>query len=57
MTDWKDTPYEDGWKVYFVCWRFFNFIMKPVPKVRYYMINMLIPFFMKYRANKLRNGK
>ena len=56
MTDWKDTPYEEGWRVYFVCWRLFNLIMKPVPKVRYYIINMLIPCFMKYRAKKLRKG-
>lgn len=56
MTDWKNTPYEEGWRVYFVCWRLFNLIMKPVPKVRYYIINMLIPCFMKYRAKKLRKG-
>ena len=56
MTCWKDTPSEEGWQFYFFCWKIFNGIMKPFPRLRYTIINFLIPHFMKFRANKLKKG-
>lgn len=53
MTVWKDTPDEDGFRIYFICWRIFNFITKPFPSLRYNIINSLIPTFMKYRKSQL----
>ena len=57
MTCWKGTPSEEGWQLYFVCWRIFNVFTKPFPQLRYSIINCLIPYFMKYRARKLKKGK
>ena len=57
MTVWKDTEAEDGWQLYFICWKIFNIVTKPLPKLRYNIINSLIPKFMKYRANKLKKEK
>lgn len=54
MTEWKDTPMEEGWKLYFVCWSIFNVVTKPFPNLRYKIINYLIPKFMKYRAKQLK---
>lgn len=53
-TIWKNTPDEEGWNLYFICWRIFNFIMKPFPTLRCNIINALIPKFMKYRAKKIK---
>lgn len=50
MTPWRGTPKEKGWKSYFVCFRIFNAVTRPVPYLRYKMIDMLIPAFMRYRA-------
>lgn len=47
MTPWKGMNIEDGWKNYFLCWRIFNFVMKPFPLCRCYIINMLMPFLLK----------
>lgn len=52
MTPFHDTPMEQGWRGYFVCWRVFNGIMKPFPMLRYRIINGLIPAFMRYRAGQ-----
>lgn len=57
MTCWRDVPDEEGWQLYFVCWRVFNFITKPFPQLRYSVINYLIPYFMKYRARVLKKGQ
>ena len=57
MTPWKDQNYENGWKLYFVCWNIFNFVTKPFPRLRYSIINGLIPVFMKYRSKKLKKNK
>ncbi len=57
MTPWKDTPREEGWEAYFLCWRIFNLCTKPFPVLRYYIIRSLIPHFMKYRARQLRKNK
>ena len=52
-TPWKHTKLEDGWHLYFICWRMFNFCMIPFPMIRYKLINSLIPAFMRYRSNQL----
>lgn len=57
MTEWRDAPDEEGWKLYFLCWGIFNVFTKPFPKLRYSIINYLIPYFMQYRAQKLKKGK
>ncbi len=57
MTAWKDTKDENGWRLYFICWRIFNIITKPFPLLRYKIINSLIPTFMKIRKNKLKKEK
>ena len=56
-TVWKDTPEEQGWRLYFICWKIFNVVTKPFPTLRYKIINSLIPKFMKYRSNKLKKNK
>lgn len=56
-TEWNDTPDEEGWKLYFFCWRIFNVVTKPFPGVRYSIINSLIPAFMKFRKRKLKKDK
>ena len=56
-TPWKDTPMEEGWQLYFVCFRIFNIVMKPFPMLRYKIINSLIPSFMKYRKKQLQKNK
>ncbi|WP_041138610.1 glycosyltransferase family 8 protein [Beduini massiliensis] len=53
LTPWKHTAMEDGWQLYFICWRIFNFCMTPFPMIRYKVINSLIPAFMRYRSNQL----
>lgn len=53
-TPWKDEGFENGWKLYFICWDIFNVVMKPFPSLRYNIINSLIPTFMKIRAKKLK---
>ena len=57
MTVWKDTKDEEGWTLYFFCWRIFNLFTKPFPLIRYKIINSLIPTFMKIRKNKLKKEK
>ena len=52
MTAWKDTPDEEGWRLYFIAWRIFNTLMKPFPALRYKIIDGLIPVFLKYRSKK-----
>lgn len=53
-TVWRDTPDENGWEMYFICWRIFNFTTKPFPKIRCSIINSLIPKFMQYRASQIK---
>jgi lipopolysaccharide biosynthesis glycosyltransferase len=52
LTPWKDTPKEAGWDAYFFFFRIFNAATKPVPIVRYRVINALIPAFMRHRAKQ-----
>lgn len=56
MTAWKDAPMEEGWQLYFLCWRIFNVFTKPFPQLRYSIIDHLIPYFMKYRSRRLKKG-
>ncbi len=55
-TSFKDCGYEKGWKIYFIFWNIFNFVTKPFPKLRYNIINSLIPAFMKLRAKKVKKS-
>ena len=57
LTDWKDAPDEQGWKLYFTCFRLFNFFTKPFPALRYKIIDSLIPAFMRHRAKQLKKSK
>ena len=52
LTPWKDEPEDTGWGFYFVCWDIFNFVMKPLPALRYRIIDGLIPAFMKWRKRQ-----
>lgn len=52
MTPWEGNSFEDGWRLYFVCFRIFNVVTKPIPMVRYKIMNRLIPKFMDYRAKQ-----
>jgi lipopolysaccharide biosynthesis glycosyltransferase len=52
LTPWSGQNYEDGWKLYFLIWDIFNFVMKPFQAVRYKIIDSLIPMVLKYRSKK-----
>ncbi len=54
MTVWKDTPFEEGWLLYFTCFKIFNTLTKPFPMIRHKIINSLIPTFMKIRKKQLK---
>lgn len=54
MTPWKDTPKDEGWRLYYKCFAIFNAVTKPVPMLRYKIIDALIPAFMRMRARKLK---
>ena len=57
LTPWRGDNFEKGWKLYFIFWNLFNLFTKPFPKLRYNIINRLIPVFMKYRSKKLKRSK
>lgn len=57
MTPWKDAPMEKGWEIYFICWRIFNVIMKPFPLLRHYIIEKMMPIFLKNRHRKTNSSK
>lgn len=54
MTPFNDQKQEDGWHMYFICFRIFNVVTKPFPRIRYNIINSLIPIFMKIRSKNLK---
>ncbi|HEM3213897.1 MULTISPECIES: glycosyltransferase family 8 protein [Streptococcus] len=56
-TPWNGTPMEEGWFIYFQCFKLFNLVMKPFPMLRYRIINSLIPAFMKFRKMKLQKNR
>ena len=47
---------EQGWKGYFFCFRIFNAVTKPIPILRYKIIDALIPAFMRYRARQRKKN-
>lgn len=49
LTPWKGSPMEEGWELYFKCYKLFLTLTKPVPMLRYKIFDSLIPLFMKYR--------
>ena len=51
-TPWKGKGMETGWRLYFFFWYVFNFIMKPFPVLRLYIINSLVPVVLKIKAKK-----
>ena len=57
LTPWKNQGLESGWGLYFICWNLFNIITKPFPRLRYNIINALIPTFMKRRSKNLIKNK
>ena len=57
MTPWKNCNIESGWRLYFICWNCFNIFTKPIPGLRYKIINRLIPVFMKHRSKKIKQNK
>lgn len=54
LTDWKNSPDETGWKLYFLCFGIFNFVTRLFPGLRYRIIDSLIPAFMRHRAKQLK---
>lgn len=56
MTPWANEGFENGWELYFKLWYLFNTITKFCPRIRYLIINSLIPIFIKYRAKKNKRG-
>ena len=56
LTPWKGIPKEQGWKGYFFCFRIFNAVTKPIPILRYKIIDALIPAFMRYRARQRKKN-
>lgn len=48
-TNWADTPMEKGWETYFAFWRLFNNLVNKAPRLRYAIIDGLIPLFMRFR--------
>jgi len=52
LTPWAGQNYETGWRLYFVVWDIFNFVMKPFSSLRYKIIDSLIPAVLQHRAKK-----
>lgn len=57
QTPWKDTPKDEGWRTYFRCFKLFNLLTRPIPMLRYRIIDALIPAFMHARAKKLKKNR
>lgn len=52
-TPWADTPKENGWELYYLCWRLFNSLFSFFPSLRYRIITYLIPVFLRYRSRQM----
>ncbi len=55
-TPWKNFQFETNWKLYFFCFRIFNAATRHFPAIRYKIIDVLIPYFMRYRSWKLKKS-
>lgn len=51
-TPWKDTPKEEGWTLYFVLWKAFNAATRHAPRLRFAIIDSLIPLFVSQKAKR-----
>ena len=56
MTPWSNDKPEEGWETYFKLWNVFNIVMTPFPKLRYHIINTMIPYMMKWRKKQLKKA-
>lgn len=56
-TEWCNAREEEGWKIYFLCWKIFNFVTRPIPGIRYKIISYLIPKFISFRAKKRKKSE
>ena len=54
LSPWKGQGMEEGWELYFRCWRIFNFCMKPFPVSRLRIMNQLIPLMLRRRQKRMR---
>ncbi len=52
LTPYANVGLERGWRLYFLVWYTFNFVMKPLPMTRYRIITALIPKMMAIRKAK-----
>lgn len=57
LTPWKGEGMEDGWGMYFMCWRVFNLVMKPFPVMRLRVINGLIPAMLRWRRGRVNESR
>ncbi len=39
LTEWAGEGFEDNWGKFFICWKIFNGVTKPIPSARYFVIN------------------
>ena len=56
MTPWNNDKPEEGWETYFRLWNVFNIVMTPFPKLRYHVINTMIPYMMMWRKKQLKKA-
>lgn len=50
---WSDMKFEKGWELYFKFFYLFNGLTRPFPMIRYHIMNILIPYFIRFRAKGL----
>ena len=56
MTDWKDTPDEEGYLLFYILWWTFNFFTKPFGVLRFNLLqNYINPFFEQKQKEKKNN--
>jgi len=53
QSEWSDMTYEEGWGSYFKLYYLFNKVTKPFPMIRYNIMNLLIPWFIRMRAKRV----
>lgn len=52
LTPYANVPFEKGWELYFKAYGLFTKMMVPFPMLRWKIITLLIPSFLRYRARK-----